>query len=74
MLICSTCGKETDNKITILKDIHLCKSCIYKILTLYVYLNPIKLFCPFCETNKNNKECHYCSISETMKLFRYENL
>ena len=74
MLNCSTCGDETNDKINILKDIHICKNCVYRILTLYIYLNPIKSLCPFCQTNKDNIKCHYCNISEKMKLFKYENL
>jgi len=70
---CSTCGNETDNGLNILKDIFICKDCIYKILTLYIHLNPIKLFCPFCQINKNNK-CHYCDIGLKMGIFKYENI
>lgn len=71
---CSTCNNETDNGLNILKDIFICKDCIYKILTLYIYLNPIKVFCPFCQMNKNSDKCHYCNISKKMEIFKYENL
>lgn len=75
MLNCSMCSNETNNGLSILKDIFICKDCVYKILTLYVYLNPIKALCPFCYDKKKKRDkCNYCDISKRMEAFKYENL
>lgn len=76
MLTCSTCENEitkTDKRINLLTNIFICKECVYKILTMYVYLNPIKVLCPICLNDKKIK-CEYCDIPKKMEIFKYENI
>jgi DNA-directed RNA polymerase subunit RPC12/RpoP len=74
-LKCAICGdKIKKDKITLLKEINICMACNYRILVLYIHLNPIWLLCPFCNGKKKKNKCNYCDISKKMELFRYENL
>jgi DNA-directed RNA polymerase subunit RPC12/RpoP len=74
-LKCAICGdKIKKEKITLFKEINVCNNCVYRILTLYVHLNPVWLFCPFCNGKKKKTKCSYCDISKKMELFKYENI
>lgn len=74
-LKCAICGdKIKKNKITLFKFLNICNACNYRILTLYVNLNPIWFLCPFCNGKKKKNKCIYCDISEKMRLFKYENI
>jgi len=36
---------------------------VRRIISFYVFINPIKILCPFCYKDQSNKEpCSYCGV------------
>ena len=65
LLPCDICGNEHPaiNITIVLQGCCICKQCVEKILTFYVYTYPIKTLCPYCQKKETMTEpCQYCNI------------
>lgn len=63
---CAACLKDKNGNGTVVSGLYLCKDCMYKILTIYVYTNNIKWLCPMCNGDIN-KKCEFCDLTMLLK-------
>lgn len=54
--------------------VHICESCVNKILETYVIINPLRMLCPFCYGKEGNRnKCKYCDIKSMPGSIANEN-